>query len=116
MQDLTERHHKVNVFNLRRDDSHNPAAAVDLQKDLSAHFPKLNLIQTSEVADQNDILRILRSVAWGTSVIALFMGFVIILNTLLTSITERKKEIEIFSSLGWPQRQILLMIVYEGSL
>ena len=68
------------------------------------------------MAENNSILKLLRAMVWGVSVIALIMALVIILNTLLMSVTERTREIGIFLAIGWSGGRILSMFILEGLL
>ena len=52
--------------------------------------------------------------AWMTSLVAVVIGGVGTLNTMLTSVHERTREIGILRAIGWPRRRIVLMILAES--
>jgi putative ABC transport system permease protein len=81
---------------------------------LSAAFPGLAFSETRFVADSNEIMRLIRAMAWGISLIALTMGLFTVLNTLLMSVTERIREFGILSAVGWSPGRVLAMVVLEG--
>ncbi len=56
-----------------------------------------------------------RAAAWITSAIALFMGMLGVLNTMIASVAERAREIGVLRALGWRKRRIARMIVGEAS-
>lgn len=114
MQDLVDRPGKVTEFNLRLDRPDDPERVAAVQFRLSEAFPDLLFTETREIADNNDILRLLRAMAWSTSTIALVMALVVVLNTLLMSVMERTHEIGVLSAIGWQAGRILAMIVMEG--
>jgi putative ABC transport system permease protein len=52
--------------------------------------------------------------AWTTAAIALFLGSVGMLNTMLMSIFERTREIGILRAVGWRRRRVLALILGES--
>ena len=54
------------------------------------------------------------AMAWMTSVIALVIGAIGTLNTMLTSVLERTKEIGILRAIGWPKGRVVRMILLES--
>lgn len=64
---------------------------------------------------QGDIqIRLSRAMAWTTSVIALVLGSVGILNTMMMAIFERTAEIGLMRALGWRRRRVMAMILGEA--
>jgi putative ABC transport system permease protein len=114
MQRLLDRPGRVTVFNVRLQRPDDPAAVAGARAQLSAMFPDVVFTESGAVAQQNEILGMLRAVAWGTSTIALLMGLMAVLNTLLMAVTERSREIALLSAMGWPQARVLWLILLEG--
>jgi putative ABC transport system permease protein len=56
------------------------------------------------------------SMAWMTSSIALLIGAIGMLNTMMTSIFERTREIGILKAVGWTQSRIVRMVLLEATL
>ena len=77
-------------------------------------MPDAAFTATGDLAEQNVIVGLLDAIAWATSAIALFMGTVIVANTLMMAVAERTVEIGILSAIGWSRRRILGMILLEG--
>lgn len=64
---------------------------------------------------QGDIqIRLSRAMAWTTSAIALVLGSVGILNTMMMAIFERTAEIGLMRALGWRRRRVMAMILGEA--
>jgi putative ABC transport system permease protein len=114
MQMLLNRPGRVTVFNLRLNRSDDPESMQRILSRLRVAFPALTFTETRSIADNNDLLRMGRAIAWGTSIIALVMGMLGVLNTLLMSVTERMHEFGVLSAVGWRPVRILAMIVMEG--
>jgi putative ABC transport system permease protein len=61
-------------------------------------------------------IRTARAVAWITSAIALFIGAIGMLNTMVMSVFERTKEIGTLRAIGWKKSRIARMIISESLL
>ena len=114
LQRLLHRPGKVTVLDLRLAQPGDPVQVKTVRTRLTAAFPDLTFTETRSVADSDTILRLIRAMAWGISLIALAMGLFTILNTLLMSVTERTREFGVLSALGWSPGRVLAMVVIEG--
>ena len=114
IQQMMGRPGKVTAFNLRLSRPGDPAATERTISRLSAKFPELTFLETSAVADQDKVMRLMRAIAWGFSAVAVTIGAVVMLNTLLMAVVERTREIGVLTALGWSAGRILCMIVIEG--
>ena len=59
-------------------------------------------------------IRLARAMAWTTAAVALFLGSVGMLNTMLMSIFERTREIGILRAVGWRRRRVLMLVLGEA--
>jgi putative ABC transport system permease protein len=59
-------------------------------------------------------IRLARAMAWATAAVALFLGSVGMLNTMLMSIFERTREIGILRAVGWRRRRVLALVMGEA--
>ena len=114
MQTLLNRPERVTVFNMRLARPDDAAWRQRLLAHLRATFPDLSFTETRFLAENNDLLRVGQAMAWGISSIALVMGMLGVLNTLLMSVTERLREFGVLSAVGWHPGRVLAMIVIEG--
>lgn len=114
LQRLLNRPGKVTVVDLRLAQPGDPERVKAVRARLEAAFPGLAFTETRSVADSDTILRLIRGMAWGISLIALAMGLFTVLNTLLMSVTERVREFGVLSALGWSPSRVLAMVVIEG--
>lgn len=75
---------------------------------------KLLPLATQEFVDTDTRLKLAGAMAWMTSMIAMTLGVIGTLNTMLTSVMERTKEIGILRAIGWPKRRVVNMILLES--
>ncbi|MGH7223179.1 MAG: ABC transporter permease [Gemmataceae bacterium] len=61
-------------------------------------------------------IRMAEAMAWMTSVIALVIGAVGVLNTMIMSVFERTREIGILRAIGWRKTRVVRLILYESVL
>ena len=61
-------------------------------------------------------LKLANAMAWLTSSIALLIGGIFMLNTMVMSVFERTREIGILRAIGWRPRRIMRMILMESIL
>ena len=61
-------------------------------------------------------IRMANGMAWITSGIALIVGGITILNTMITAVIERTKEIGLLQALGWVRTRVLGMVLGEAML
>ena len=83
---------------------------------LERAFPRLIVSQSSQVANQQQIIDVLRGVALGISLLAIIIGGVVMTNTAMMGVFERVHEIGTLRALGWSRRRVLLMVLGESML
>ncbi len=115
LQALVEKQGRVTVFSLRLDSSA-PSFVSRVIEDLRRAFPGLSFTETTEVSENNSLLRVLRSTAWVVSLIALSIAVVVIINTLMMSVLERTREIGVLRAVGWRSSSIFALVAAEGIL
>ncbi|MBN1640985.1 MAG: ABC transporter permease [Anaerolineae bacterium] len=91
-----------------------PERAEEVQAELASEFPGIEFSLTSELGESASDFRVLREMADQISFLAVAIGAVGMLNTMLMSVLERTREIGVLRSLGWRRRHVLGMIVKES--
>ena len=54
--------------------------------------------------------------SWGTSLLAILVGVLGVMNTMLMTVFERTYEISVLLAIGWTRARIVRMILYESAL
>jgi len=91
-----------------------PGQAERVRDELEATFPDIDFSLTSELGESTSDFRVIAGMADQISFLAVFIGALGMLNTMLMSVLERTREIGVLRSLGWRQRQVLGMILRES--
>jgi putative ABC transport system permease protein len=76
----------------------------------------LNLaaMPTRDFVEGSYQIKLAKAMAWITSAIALIIGTVGVLNTMIMSVFERTKEIGLLRSIGWRKSRVLKMVLLES--
>lgn len=85
------------------------------EKEIEAALPSVDAEPAVERAANNIFITLARSVAWGTSSIALLIGILGITNTMAMSVFERTRELGVLRALGWKSRHVILLILTEAA-
>lgn len=74
----------------------------------------LAALPTRDYASSREFVKLSKGIAWAVSVVALAMGVLGVLNTMIMSVFERSSEIGVLRALGWTRWQIIRMIILES--
>jgi putative ABC transport system permease protein len=114
---------KVTGFQVVLDDAADKQAAVAAVREriegLSEEGGRrlqLSALPTQDYVSSTSQIRQAQAMAWVTSVIALVIGAVGMLNTMTMAVFERTAEIGILRAIGWRQSRVLRLILYESIL
>ncbi len=122
MQDLMDRSEQVTEFQIAvSKDLPKPQETmaalrqqVENLKDDNGEKLGLAAQATEEFVSSDTQIRLAHAMAWLTSVIALVVGSVGMLNTMIVSVLERTQEIGILRAIGWRKSRIMRMILAEA--
>jgi putative ABC transport system permease protein len=114
LQQIADRKGQVTYVNvvLRR-----PIAAGGLPAAIEAIHgldPRLLAMATGDFVKTDTRMKLAEAMAWMTSIVAMVIGAIGTLNTMMTSVHERTKEIGILRAIGWPRRRVVGMILLES--
>jgi putative ABC transport system permease protein len=108
---LMGRPNKVGMYAIKMRDPEKASAVVE---SINSEFPVASAALSSDFVDQMPDFQTTDAMIGGISFMAIVVGGVGVLNTMLMSVFERTREIGVLRSLGWRRRAILGMILSEA--
>ena len=116
LQRLMAKPGKVNGFTITTYVTGEREKIAEICEKIKKLDPRLNAMPTDEFARSLSHIELAQAMAWVTSVIALVVGAIGVLNTMFMSVFERTREIGTLRAIGWRKRQVVRMIVVESVL
>jgi putative ABC transport system permease protein len=123
LQELMAREHRVTGFAIILDHSASPPVSVDqMREQIEAMHDErgrplhLSALTTQKYVDTSIHLQLTHAMAWITSAIAVIIGTIGMLNTMVMSVFERVREIGILRAIGWRKGRVIRMVLGESLL
>ena len=110
LQDITDTDGVSRILVKTGEDVNDSAISEKIEDDYE-NFTTLTSEEISSIA--NDVLGILDTATLAVSALAIIVGGIGIINTMVMAVYERTKEIGVLKSVGWKSRKILTMILGE---
>jgi putative ABC transport system permease protein len=123
-QELEGRPGRISGFSVRvRKTTGNPDAEVEAVRqriesltDEKGRPARLSAQSVKDYMQTMLYIRIVRAMVWMVSVIAVAIGVISMMNTMVMSILERTQEIGILRAVGWTRRRVVKMVLGEAVL
>jgi ABC-type antimicrobial peptide transport system permease subunit len=104
---------QVNAFLLKL----RPSADVDqVRQRIERRFEELTATASSGFAQEQDWLQYIYAFSWSVALIAVVIGGVGVMNTVMMSVFERTREFGVLRAVGWRPGRILLLVLGESLL
>lgn len=113
-QRVTDKPGKVNVLNLKLDPQTTGADLEALKARVHVDLPGFVAMTSGELVANNTMVRISKAMSNATILISSLVGALIVFNTMLMSINERKRDIGVLLALGWRRTTIMQLVVCES--
>ncbi len=114
-QELSGYENRVNFVNVHMPAGSDAARADALCRKIEEMFPGLRAVKPEEVVGTSQGFQVAQAMSWSTSTLALVVGILGVMNTMLMSVFERKHEIGILLALGWQRSRIMSLVLCESA-
>ncbi len=94
--------------------SSQPAAIAGLRKRIESAIPGVAATPARDHVQRDVQIQLAKVMAWATTVLALLLGSVGMLNTMIMAVFERTQEIGVLRALGWRRGRVLRLILGES--
>ncbi len=113
LQEASFRLNQVTMVHVKVPRGTTAAEMTRIRQDIE-NLGKVTVSTSSEMLDNDRNFQILNAVSLAISIIALAMGVLYVLNSLVMATQERTREIGIVAAIGWSDTRIMASIVAEG--
>jgi putative ABC transport system permease protein len=107
---------KINGIDIRVQPGMSEAEVRALCEKINALIPEARAKPAGENIRNSQGFRIINAMSWGTSLLAVLVGVLGVMNTMLMTVFERKQEIAILLAIGWRRSRVVRMILWESAL
>jgi putative ABC transport system permease protein len=116
MQKITGNEGKINIIDLRATPGTTKEELTRLCAQITGLIPEARAVIASDHIRDSQAYRMIRAMSWGTSLLAVLVGVLGVMNTMLMTVFERTQEICILLAVGWKRRRVFRMILCESAL
>ena len=115
-QEVTGNEGKINIIDLRVAPGMSEDDMKRLCVQINSAVPEARAMLAGEHVGNSEAYRFIRAMSWGTSLLAVIVGVLGVMNTMLMTVFERKQEICILLAIGWKRGRIISMVLLESAL
>ena len=92
-----------------------PTQVDAIQARIEQLFKKeVSVTKAADLADEQDMVQAMSAMAWGISLIAVVIGGLGMMNTMIMAVFEQTREIGVLRAVGWRRGQVLRLIVSQS--
>jgi putative ABC transport system permease protein len=114
LQSILGNEGKINFLNVRLAPEITAGQVDKLRQTIQGRFRGLKAFQAEEIAQNSIGLQAAKAMCLAATSIALLIGALGMMNTLLMSVFERTSEIGLLMAVGWRRRRVVAMILLES--
>ncbi len=115
-QEITGNQGKINIIDIRVTPSTSVKDVELLCEQINRLVPEGRAVVASEHISNSEAYRMVQAMSWGTSLLAVLVGVLGVMNTMLMNVFERTQEICVLLALGWKRGRIIRMVLWESAL
>ena len=115
-QEISGNEGKINIIDVRATPGSSEDDVKRLCVAINSVVPEARAMVAGEHVGNSQAYRFISAMSWGTSLLAVIVGVLGVMNTMLMTVFERKQEICILLAIGWKRSRIIRMILWESAL
>ena len=115
-QEMTGNQGKINIIDLRVMPGTTKEELTRLCERISGLVPEARAVIAGEHIRESQAYRMISAMSWGTSLLAVLVGVLGVMNTMLMTVFERTQEICVLLAIGWKPTRIVRMVLWESAL
>jgi putative ABC transport system permease protein len=115
-QEITGNSGKINIVDIRVTPSTSTRDVQRLCEQINRLVPEGRAVVAGEHITDSEAYRMAQAMSWGTSLLAVLVGVLGVMNTMLMTVFERTQEICVLLALGWQRRRIIRMVLWESAM
>jgi putative ABC transport system permease protein len=115
-QEISGNEGQINVIDVSLAPGTNENDAKALCEEINRVVPEGRAMLVSEHLSNSQGYRMIKAMSWGTSLLAVLVGVLGVMNTMLMTVFERTHEICVLLALGWKRSRIVRMVLWESAL
>jgi putative ABC transport system permease protein len=116
LQELTGEQGRVNFVDIRLKKDATQEETNQVIAKVKEIFPEGRASPANEVVGTSQGFRVARAMSWSTSILAIIVGVLGVMNTMLMTVFERTHEIGILLAVGWRRARIMMMVLCESAM
>ncbi len=115
-QEISSNQGKLNVIDVRAVPGFSPEELKNLCTEINKVAPEAKALPAGDNVGNSQAYKFISAMSWGTSLLAVIVGVLGVMNTMLMTVFERKQEISILLAIGWKRGRVMRMILMESAL
>jgi putative ABC transport system permease protein len=116
LQEITGNQGRINVIDLRATPGTTKEELLQLCEEITRRVPEARAVLADEHIHDTQAYKMISAMSWGTSSLAVLVGVLGVMNTMLMTVLERTHEFCVLLALGWKRSRIVRMILWESAL
>ena len=115
-QEISGNEGKINIIDIRATSGMGEEDIKKLCGEINALIPEARALPAGDNVGNSQAYKFISAMSWGTSLLAVIVGVLGVMNTMLMTVFERKQEICILLAIGWRRARIIRMVLLESAL
>lgn len=115
-QEISGNQDQINVIDVRAAPGSSEESIKDLCAEINKVVAEARALPAGANVGNSQAYKFISAMSWGTSLLAVIVGVLGVMNTMLMTVFERKQEICILLAIGWKRARIIRMVLLESAL